>query len=500
MPSLAALSSLAADTRWMDATDQAALVRRGDASAAELLEAALDRVECLDPQLNAVIIRWFDAARDAAPALPDGPFRGVPFLLKDLWAHYEGQPLTNGCQALKDALPISPQDTTLVARFRRAGLNIAGRTNSPEFGSLPTTEPTAWGPTHNPWSLDHSPGGSSGGSAAAVASGMVPFAHASDGGGSIRIPASCCGLVGLKPSQGRITLGPFRDESNFGVELGVSRTVRDTAALLDAVHGPGVGDTVIAPSPRRPFVDEVGADPGQLRIGLLDEHPQGGALHDDCRYAVRDAAALLEALGHHVEHGFPHALADRDFGRRFSALWSTNMGVSVKRIEAQLGRPITDDEIEPVNRAQVDFARNVSAVDYALALAATVEFRRAVQQWWSDGWDLLLTPTLAEPPAPLGTFANDLAAPMTPMARAAAYVPFTSPFNSSGQPAITLPLHWNDAGLPIGVQLVAAYGREDLLLRVAGQLEAARPWAHRHPPFGSDGVNFDGPARSIPVV
>ena len=465
----------------MDATDQAALVRRGDVTAAELLEAAIERIEHLDPQLNAVIIRWFDAARDAAAQLPDGPFRGVPFLLKDLWAHYEGQPLTNGCQALKDALPISTQDTTLVARFRRAGLNIAGRTNSPEFGSLPTTEPTAWGPTRNPWNVEHSPGGSSGGSAAAVAAGMVPFAHASDGGGSIRIPASCCGLVGLKPSQGRITLGPFRDESNLGVELGVSRTVRDTAALLDAVHGPGVGDTVIAPPPQRPYVDEVGADPGHLRIGLLDEHPQGGALHDDCRDAVRAAAALLESLGHHVEHGSPEALGDREFGRRFSALWSTNMGVSVKRIESQLGRPITDDEIEPVNRAQVDFARNVSAIDYALALAATVEFRRAVQQWWTEGWDLLLTPTLAEPPAALGTFANDPAAPMNPMVRAAAYVPFTPPFNSSGQPAINLPLHWNSAGLPVGIQLVAAYGREDVLLRVAAQLEAAQPWAGRYP-------------------
>ena len=475
------MGSLANETRWMDATDQAALVRRGDASATELLEAAIERIESLDPALNAVIIRWFDEARDAAPHLPDGPFRGVPFLLKDLWAHYAGQPLTNGCQALKQTLPISPTDTTLVSRFREAGLNIAGRTNSPEFGSLPTTEPIAWGATRNPWSVEHSPGGSSGGSAAAVASGMVPFAHASDGGGSIRIPASCCGLVGLKPSQGRITLGPFRDESNLGVELCVSRTVRDTAALLDAVHGPGIGDTVIAPKPLQPYVAEVGADPGQLRIGLLDEHPLGDPLHDDCRDAVRSAAALLESLGHHVEHGYPSALANREFGRRFSALWSTNMGVALQRIEAQLGRPTTDDDIEAVNRAQVAFAQSVSGVDYALALAANVEFRRALQQWWANGWDLLLTPTLAEPPTVLGTFANDPASPMSPMVRAGAFVPFTPPFNSSGQPAISLPLHWNGAGLPIGVQLVAAYGCEDVLLRVAAQVEFAKPWADRHP-------------------
>ncbi|HSB85208.1 MAG TPA: amidase family protein, partial [Ilumatobacteraceae bacterium] len=342
-------------------------------------------------------------------------------------------------------------------------------------------EPLAWGPTGNPWNRDHSPGGSSGGAAAAVAAGMVPFAHASDGGGSIRIPASCCGLVGLKPSQGRITLGPYRDESNLGVELCVSRTVRDTAALLDAVRGPGIGDTVIAPAPQRPYIDELGANPGRLHIGLLDTQPLGASIHADCRDAVHAAARLLESLGHRVEHGFPSALANSEFGRRFAALWSTNMAVSAQRIEAQLGRPLGDDDLEPVNRAQAAFAREVSAVDYALALAANVEFRRAVQQWWSEGWDLLLTPTMAEPPAPTGTFANDPDAPMAPMVRAAAYVPFTPPFNSSGQPAVSLPLHWSSSGLPIGVQLVAAYGREDLLLRVAAQLEAAQPWRDRHP-------------------
>src|SRR4051794_23073294 len=326
------MRSLATETRWLDAVEQAAMVRRGDVSAVELLDAAIERIEAMNESLNAVTITWFDEARRAAATLPDGPFRGVPFLLKDLWAHYAGQRLTNGCRALKDANLVSPTDTTLVSRFRRAGLNIAGRTNSPEFGSLPTTEPTAWGATRNPWDVTRSPGGSSGGSGAAVAAGLVPFAHASDGGGSIRIPASACGLVGLKPSQGRITLGPFRDESNLGVELCVSRTVRDTAALLDAVHGPGVGDTVIAPRPSRPYIEEVGADPGRLRIGILDCLPSGDSVHDDCRDATRAAGVLLQSLGHHVEPGFPPALGNRDFGRRFSALWSTNMGVSVRRI------------------------------------------------------------------------------------------------------------------------------------------------------------------------
>ncbi len=476
------MTSLADDTRWLDATDTAALVRTGKVSPSEMLEAAIERIEAIDPALNAVVIRWFDHARDLAKGdLPDGPFRGVTFLLKDLWSHFEGQTLSNGNQALKDAAPISTADTTLVSRFKRAGLVTAGRTNSPEFGSLPCTEPLAWGATRNPWNTDHSPGGSSGGSAAAVAAGMVPIAHASDGGGSIRIPASCCGLVGLKPSQGRITLGPFRDESNLGVELCVSRSVRDTAALLDAVHGPGIGDTVIAPPPTRSYLSEVGAPVEPLRIGLLDHHPFGPAVHPECAQAARDTATLLESLGHHVEHAFPPAMANAEFARRFGAMWSTNMGASFARIEAQLGRPLGPDDVELVNRVQAEFARGVNGVDYALSLSANVEFRRAVQQWWTEGWDLLLTPTLAEPPAPIGTFLNDEQNPMAPMARAGQYVAFTPAFNASGQPAISLPLHWTPDGLPVGVQLVAAYGRDDLLLRVAAQLEEANPWTHRRP-------------------
>ncbi|MGD9998430.1 MAG: amidase [Ilumatobacteraceae bacterium] len=483
------MTSLADQTRWLDATDQAALVRSGDVTPTELVDAAIERIEQLDPLVNAVVIRWFDHAREVAgDELPAGPFQGVPFLLKDLWANYTGQPISNGNRVLRDAALPAAADTTLVARFRDAGLVTLGRTNSPEFGSLPTTEPEAWGATHNPWDLERSPGGSSGGSAAAVAAGMVPIAHASDGGGSIRIPASCCGLVGLKPSQGRISLGPLRDESNLGVELCVSRTVRDTAALLDAVRGPGVGDTVIAPTPVWPYLDELGAEPGRLRIGLLDHHPSGGALHDECAEAARRAAALLESLGHVVEPGFPDALANPDFAHRFGALWSTNMAVALTRVGELIGREVTEADVEAVNWAQAEFARRVSGVDYALALAANVSFRRAVQRWWApppdgDGFDLLVCPTVAELPPLLGTFANDPSAPMAPMARAGAFVPFTPPFNSSGQPAISLPLHWTDDSLPVGVQLVAAYGREDVLIRVAAQLEAAAPWAHRRPPI-----------------
>ena len=272
-----------------------------------MLEAAIERIERYDPALNAVVIEWFDHARAVAddPLLPAGPFRGVPFLLKDLYTMFAGQTMSNGNVALKAAGIIDTTDTTLVARYKAAGLVIAGRTNSPEMGSLPTTQPLAWGPTRNPWAPDRTPGGSSGGAAVAVAAGMVPFANASDGGGSIRIPASCCGLVGLKPSQGRTTVGPLRAEVALGVEHCVSRTVRDSAALLDATCGPGVGDTVIAPERARPYIDEVGTDPGRLRIGLLDAHPRGELVHDDCVAAVRAAATMLEGLGHHVEEEWP---------------------------------------------------------------------------------------------------------------------------------------------------------------------------------------------------
>ena len=478
------MNSFADETQWMDATEQAALVARGNATPLELLDAAINRIERLDPALNAVVIRWFDHAREVAASadLPTGPFRGVPFLLKDLWATYAGQRISNGNVALKNANTISPIDTTLVARYRAAGLVIAGRTNSPELGSVPTTEPLAWGPTRNPWDTTRTPGGSSGGSAAAVASGMVPFAHASDGGGSIRIPASCCGLVGLKPSQGRITFGPARDESGLGVEHCVSRSVRDSASLLDATYGPGIGDTVVAPAPLRPYAAELGVDPGRLRIGLLDHHPQGGAVDQECTDAARAAATLLESLGHHVEPAWPAALADASFASQFGALWSTNMGASLSRFEEMIGRPLNDDEFEPMNRAQADFAKLFTSIDYARALASVAQFRRAVQAWWTEGWDLLLTPTLAAVPVPIGTFANNAEQPMAPLARAGAFVPFTPAWNTSGQPAISLPLHWTAQGLPVGVQLVAAYGREDVLFRVASQIEQAHPWAHRRPP------------------
>jgi amidase len=447
----------------------------------ELVDAAIARIERFDPALNAVIHRRFERARSEAVAdLPDGPFRGVPFLIKDLFTDSEGDPAHNGMKVLRDAGNVAKEDAWLVTRHRAAGFVITGRTNTPEMGLLPTTEPLAHGPTHNPWDLAHSPGGSSGGSGAAVAAGLVPVAHATDGGGSIRIPSSMCGCVGLKVSRGRITMGPDRDESGVSVGHVISRTVRDSAGVLDATHGPGPGDMVIAPAPARPYVDEVGADPGRLRIGLLATNPQG-TLHPDCETAVRNAATLLESLGHIVEEAHPPALDSDEMATQFAARWCANAALGLLGTGAMLGRELGADDVEPTTWALAELGKTFTAVDLARAIAVSARFTRAVGVWFADGWDLLLTPTLSQPPMRLGEVGGPDTNAFDALAKAGPYAAFTSSFNVTGQPAISLPLHWNDAGLPIGVQLVAAYGREDVLFRVAGQLEQAAPWADRHP-------------------
>jgi amidase len=471
---------IADDTRWLDATAQAELVRSGQVSPRELVDAAIERIERYDGALNSVIHRLDEGARATASGdIPDGPFRGVPFAIKDLGATSAGDPYCGGNLGLKEAGYRSPADTTLVARYRAAGLVFVGRTNTPEFGSVPTTEPVAFGATHNPWDLTRSPGGSSGGAAAAVAAGLVPFAHASDGGGSIRIPASACGLVGLKPSQGRMSLGPVGDESGLSVQHAVTRSVRDSAALLDATAGPGVGDTVVAPAPSRPYLAEVGADPGRLRIGVMTTAQV--AVDPECQAAARRAGVLLAELGHDVDDAHPEALDDTSFGPRFTALWAGMMDLTIRRIGVMLGRPLEEREVEPVNWVMAQMSSSASATDYAESLSAVAQYRRRLQQWWADGWDLLVTPTLAVPPWPLGEVVNNAEHPLAPMAKAGRLVPFTPPFNTSGQPAISLPVHWTPDGLPVGVQLVAAYGREDVLFRVAAQLEQANPWAARRP-------------------
>jgi amidase len=370
-------------------------------------------------------------------------------------------------------------DSWLVGRYRAAGFVIVGRTNTPEFGLVPTTEPESHGATRNPWNIEHTPGGSSGGSGAAVAAGLVPVAHASDGGGSIRIPASMCGCVGLKVTRGRITMGPEGDESLVSVNHVITRSVRDSAGVLDATQGPGPGDMAVAPPPLRPYVDEVGADPGRLRVGLLAKNPHG-TVHPDCEAAVRDAAALLESLGHHVEESYPSALDDPEASRTFGARWFTQARRAVAALGNIVGREITAEDVEPVTWFMSEVGNSLSALDYASALYASMQYTRRIASWWEDGWDVLLTPTLGEPPPRLGEL-------MTPegQAKVVSLVPFTTHFNVTGQPAISLPLSWNGEGLPIGVQLVAGFGREDLLFRVASQLEAARPWAERRPPVSA---------------
>lgn len=477
------MGSLADETRWLDATAQAALVQSNEVTPLELLDAAIERADRINPSINALTWTWFDRARDEARNLTasDQPLRGVPFILKDLHAALVGTRMSNGNAAMKSAAYTCDHTTTLVQRYRDAGLVIFGRGNSPEFGATPTTEPEAWGQTKNPWDLSRTAGGSSGGSAAAVAAGIVPAAHASDGGGSIRVPAACCGLVGLKVSQGRITAAPNRDETNLGVEHVVTRTVRDCAALLDATHGPGIGDRVIAPSPSRPYVDELVAPCAPLRIGFVTSRADGLPVEDDCVVAVRKTVTTLQSLGHHVEESWPKALDDTQAGTRFLALWSTNMSLARNGVERMLGRAVTKNDFELMNWTMAEYAKSMSATDYAQAVQDAAMYRRAIASWWADGFDILVTPTTSLIALPLGEIVNNPASPMDPMRRSAEFLGFTQPFNVSGQPAISLPLHRTRQGVPVGVQLVAAYGGDDLLIRLAAQLEQSMPWADFHP-------------------
>src|SRR5580765_4865502 len=470
------------DLALLDATAQAELVRTRRASPRELVDAAIARIERVNARVNAVITQRFEKARREADApLPDGPFRGVPFLLKDLTCHSAGDPYHAGMRVLRDLRWTEPHDTHLAARFRAAGFVFLGKTNTPELGPVPTTEPIAYGPTRNPWDPGRSPGGSSGGSAAAVATGMVPVAHANDGGGSIRIPASECGLVGLKPTRGRVSQGPLTGEAWAGgvADGAVTRTVRDAAGLLDAISNRIPGEPYYPPPLPGPLAGEVGADPGRLRIGVLDRPGAEGYLDDpECRAAVAGAALLLEALGHHLEESAPAAMFEPEFLRHFSTIIAADTEATFQGFEELLGRPIGEDEIERRNAAYRRIGRKLSAVDYLDSRAWFGTWARGMADWWEDH-DLLVTPTVGAPPPELGWFTA--AGPDREGERVVSFIPYTAQFNMTGQPAITLPLHWTPGGLPVGVQFVAAYGREDLLIRVASQLEQAAPWAGRHP-------------------
>jgi amidase len=465
-------------TALPDATALAALVRSNQASPAELVDDAIARVERLNPTINAVIHERFEAARSEANGpLPDGPFRGVPFLVKDLGCEMAGEPHTLGNQALKDADVRAGQDSYLYESIRGAGFVTLGRTNTPELGGTVTTEPQAFGASRNPWNTDYSTGGSSGGSAAAVAAGMVPVAHASDGGGSIRVPASECGLIGLKPSRGRISQGPKTGEGWAGSTTDgvVSRSVRDTAALLDLVSGRRVGDPYTAAPPTRPFADEVGVEPGRLRIGLAPSHA-GVQTDPECVAAVEAAGALLETLGHDVEIAQPAAFFDAEFSQHFVTIVAVATAVDFADMSTAIGRPITEDDVEASNWLMGSLGRAVPAADYIASVNWVHAWSRRLQAWWDD-FDVLVSPVIAIPPPPIGWLSD----PELGTERLTSILQFTAQFNVSGQPAMSLPLHWSENDLPVGVQFVGPIDDEALLIRLAAQLETAAPWADRLP-------------------
>ncbi|MDP6708437.1 MAG: amidase [Alphaproteobacteria bacterium] len=470
------------DVLRLDATEQAALVRRGEVGAAALVEAAIGRIEALNPKLNAIVTPLFEQARGAAETIdPAAPFAGVPFLIKDLVAEIEGTPLAEGSRFLAGHYR-SDQDSELVARFKRAGLVILGRTNTPEFGLMPTTEPELSGPCRNPWDLDRTTGGSSGGSAAAVAAGIVAMAHANDGGGSIRVPASCCGLFGLKPTRARNPLGPGYGDMASGLiaEHVVTHSVRDSAGLLDLTSAPDPGAPYPAPAPARPFADEVGRDPGCLKIAFSNRPLTGAPADADCTAAVEDAARLAQDLGHEVEEAAP-ALDGEAVVKNFARVWIGFVGWAIRDWQRRMGREPEEGHFEAATWTSFQRAEAMTPADYLLAVQDLQAEARAVARFFED-YDLWLTPTLAEPPCPLGAFVFSAETRRQYFDLLGRFTGFTLLANVTGQPAMSVPLHWNAAGLPIGVHFFGSYGGEATLFRLAAQLEAARPWADRRPP------------------
>ena len=469
-----------------DALSLAEAIRSGAKTPDELLSEAILRIETENPELNAVVQTLYEEARERiAAGLPDGPFRGVPILLKDLDAPLAGAPLYCGTRFLRDRAFRADTNAYFVDRLLAAGFVPIGKTNTPEFGLAVTTEPLSYGPTRNPWNPAHSAGGSSGGSAAAVAAGLISIAHASDGGGSIRIPASACGLVGLKPSRGRVSLGPEYGSywHGFVTNHVVTRSVRDTAAALDVVAGMEPGDPYTAPTPARLFAEEARIAPRRMRVGLMMETPgKRNSLHPACAEAVQRTGRTLEALGHEVGEAYPENLNQvEERNGHFTTVVVSWTAAVLAHWEAYLGESIGEDGVEPLTANLAAFGRTISAADYLATIKWCEAFTRRMAAWWANGYDLLVTPTLGTPPPLIGTLTSpdgDLAPIMEALEE---FSPFVAPFNMTGQPAISLPVHQSDAGLPIGVQCIAPYGREDLLLQVGAQLEAAMAWADRRP-------------------
>lgn len=469
------------DVLELDATGQAALVRAGEVSPAELLEATIARVEELNPVLNAVVIRAYEAGRRAVDqGLPDGPFTGVPYLLKDLVVEMAGMPLHEGSVFLRGY--VCDSDSILVTRLKRAGLVIFGRTGACELGMKPTVETRLHGATRNPWDVSRSTGGSSGGSAAAVASGMVPMAGADDAGGSIRIPASACGVFGLKPTRARVPYEPQYGDVFSGacVEHAVTRSVRDSAALLDATAGPALGDPYAVPAPARPYATEVGRHPGRLRIAVTRRSADGRVAHPDVVAAVEETARLSEDLGHVVVERDLTELTP-DVSRAIGVMYGAAVDWAIRYWTRRLGREPADDELEPFTRELWQRSRTISAGDYLLAVTDLQSFSRRVAATMTE-YDVWLSPTLGTPPPALGLMTETDDDPWRGNGVAGDLVSFPLvTANVTGNPAMSVPLHWNADGLPIGSHFMANYGREDVLFRLARQLEQAQPWADRRP-------------------
>ena len=475
-----------AEYSTFDGLGLAELVKKGDISPTELVEEAIVRIEKHNPKLNAVVYKIYDRAREAAARLtksrdPQRRFHGVPFLLKDILGNYAGVPTAAGCRFMTGVE--ATRDDTLVVRFKDAGLVPLGKTNAPECGILPTTESVLYGPCRNPWNLDYSTGGSSGGSAAAVAAGIVPLAHANDGGGSIRIPAACCGLVGLKPTRARNPMGPTIGDfaSGLAVEHVVSRTVRDSAAALDCTHGPEPGDPYAAPPVARPFLEEARTPPGRLRIAFTTHNLNGVPLHPECVAAVEATAKLLAGLGHIVEEGAP-AIDSNTMTGAFMSVFTAAHAWVIETFGMLHGRTPTEKDFEGLTWSIYQQGKQITATQYLLAVAMLQMAARDIARF-HETYDCWLTTTLGTPPIRIGTIDVNERDVMKGMAPLVDYVPFTPMQNATGQPAISLPLHWTADGLPVGVMFTGRFGDEATLFRLAGQLEEARPWRDRHPPI-----------------
>ena len=467
-----------------DATGLAALVAIGDVSPDELLDAALDRAMQCNDKLNAVVLLQEAKARDAIRrGLPEGPFRGVPFLLKDLGCEAVDFPSHNGSRLLANT--VYPVDSAIYERIRDTGVVTFGRTTSPEGGVGPATESAVYGgPTRNPWNLDRTSGGSSGGSGAAVAAGIVPAAHGSDGGGSVRIPASCCGLFGFKPTRARLPDGPYVGEGWAGMAIDgfLTRTVRDTAVFLDACAGPDLGAPYCAPPLVEGHSVAIGRPPRRLKIAVCDTAFTGEPIHEECRTAVLRAAKLLEGLGHHVEPARPTADV-KGMMRAWTKIVACGTALSVRKSLAARGRPLQPDDVEGVARGAMNYADSLSGADYLEAVGKIHAFGREMAAFFQP-WDILLSATLAEPPAKVGRFSHntdDYVNFRTGPGMVFDYSPFCAVFNASGQPAASVPLHWSDDGLPIGIHLAAPFGADEELIALCAQLEKAAPWFDRRP-------------------